>query len=69
MLRFPALVNTESLCYGDIGNAFISFKNSYRPVSGQKFPLLFILYGKCLFYCIIYFVFLLILQQKGDLWS
>ena len=42
------------------GSNFSSFKNSYRPVSGQSFPLLFILYGKYLFYCIIYFVFLLI---------
>lgn len=69
MLIFPALVNTESLCYADIENIFISFENSYRPVSGQKFPLLFILYGEYLFFCIVLFRFLLTLQRKGALWS
>ena len=36
------------------------FKILIDPSVVKVFPILFILYGKYLFYCIIYFVFLLI---------
>ena len=44
-------------------NLDLTFKNSYRPVSGQSFPYyLFYMENIC-------FIFTFILQQKGDLWS
>lgn len=40
LVTFFRLANKESLWYGGIRSNFSSFKNSYKPVSGQNFPLL-----------------------------
>lgn len=40
LVTFFRLANKESLWYGGIKSKFSSFKKSYRPVSGQSFPLL-----------------------------
>ena len=69
MLMFPALVNTESLWYGGIGNILFLSQILIDPSVVKSFPYYLFCAENICFFISFCSVFVLIMQQKGVLWS